>query len=36
MMGDEDLKLLELNEVASKIYSMINNYEDKKIPLIFK
>ncbi|MEG0748274.1 MAG: nucleotidyltransferase [Cetobacterium sp.] len=36
MMSDEELRLLELNEVASKIYSMVNYYEDKKIPLMFK
>lgn len=36
MMNNEELRLLELNEVASKIYSMVNYYEDKKIPLMFK
>jgi len=36
ILNEENLKFLELNEVASKIYSMINPYEDRKIPLMIR
>lgn len=32
----ESLKFLEHNEVASKIYSIINPYKERKIPIIIK
>lgn len=32
----DSLDLLEQNEVASKIYAMVNPYEDRKIPIIIK
>lgn len=32
----DSLDLLEQNEVASKIYAMVNPYEDRKIPIIVK
>ncbi|MGL5658297.1 MAG: nucleotidyltransferase [Cetobacterium sp.] len=32
----DSLNLLEQNEVASKIYAMVNPYEDRKIPIIIK
>lgn len=35
-LDKESLKFLEHNEVASKIYSMINFYEERKIPIIIK
>ncbi|MGL5797415.1 MAG: nucleotidyltransferase [Cetobacterium sp.] len=35
-LNENELKFLEQNEVASKIYAMINPYEDRKIPIIIK
>ena len=35
-LDKEALDLLEQNEIASKIYAMINPYEDRKIPIIIK
>ncbi|MGL4897992.1 MAG: nucleotidyltransferase family protein, partial [Cetobacterium sp.] len=32
----DSLDLLEQNEIASKIYAMVNPYEDRKIPIIIK
>ncbi|MGL6066407.1 MAG: nucleotidyltransferase [Cetobacterium sp.] len=36
ILTEDELKLLEKNEIASKIYSMINSYEDRKIPIIIR
>ncbi|MGL5000283.1 MAG: nucleotidyltransferase [Cetobacterium sp.] len=36
ILTDDELELLEKNEIASKIYSMINSYEDRKIPIIIR
>ena len=36
ILSEENLKLLEMNEIASKIYSMINPYEDRKIPIMIR
>lgn len=35
-LDKDSLALLEQNEVASKIYAMVNPYEDRKIPIIIK
>lgn len=35
-LNEISLKFIELNENASKIYSMVNDYEEKKIPLMLK
>lgn len=35
-LDKDSLELLEQNEVASKIYAMVNPYEDRKIPIIIK
>ena len=35
-LDEDSLKLLEQNEVASKIYTMVNHYEERKIPIIIK
>lgn len=35
-LDKEALDLLEQNEIASKIYAMINPYEERKIPIIIK
>lgn len=35
-LDEKSLELLEHNEVASKIYSMINFYGERKIPIIIK
>lgn len=35
-LDKRSLELLEQNEIASKIYSMVNPYEDRKIPIIIK
>ncbi|MGL5175304.1 MAG: nucleotidyltransferase [Cetobacterium sp.] len=36
ILSEENLKLLEMNEIASKIYSMVNPYEDRKIPIMIR
>ena len=33
-LSPESLRFLELNEKASIIYKIINNYEERKIPLM--
>lgn len=36
ILSVEDLKFLEMNEIASKIYSIVNEYEEKKIPIMIR
>lgn len=36
ILTDKEKELLELNEVSDRIYSMLNFYEDEKIPVMMK
>ncbi|MGL5088524.1 MAG: nucleotidyltransferase [Cetobacterium sp.] len=36
LLSKDELRFLEQNETGSKIYSMINYYEDRKIPIIIR
>lgn len=36
ILNEDDLKFLEMNEVGSKIYSIVNPYEDRKIPIMIR
>lgn len=36
ILEEENLELLNINEVAGRVYSMINSYEEEKIPVMIK